>query len=211
MITTLTTTETKQTIQGADSLLELVLGEPVGQPRSAWGIVCHPHPLYGGTMDNKVVTTIIKAFQNLGCNTVRFNFRGVGKSEGKFDNGVGELEDLLAVINWVQQQKSQKELWLGGFSFGAGIAARAATQIPVDRLVTVAPAVEHTNLYDLPPIKCKWILVQGEKDDVVAPQTVFDWAATRNPPPELIVFPEAGHFFHGVLTQLRTQLEEKLL
>lgn len=210
MITTLSTTEKTETINGPAGLLELVVGEPTGEERSAWGVVCHPHPLFGGTMHNKVVTTLTKVFQNLGVYTVRFNFRGVGQSEGAFDNGVGELEDLLAVLDWVQQQNPKKEIWLGGFSFGAVIAATAATQLPVNKLVTIAPAVEHFPMDNLPPITCPWVLAQGEKDDVVSPQAVFDWAESRDPKPTILRFPEAGHFFHGLLGELRERLEEFL-
>lgn len=209
--TTIATTEKTQEIQGPAGRLELIVGEPSGVPRNAWGIVCHPHPLYGGTMHNKVVTTLTKMFQGLGLTTVRFNFRGVMRSEGRYDNGNGELDDLLAVIDWVQQQSLKNELWLAGFSFGAYIAAKAATQIPVTKLVTIAPPVQHFPMKNLPPILCPWVLVQGEKDDVVPPEDVLKWAEHRDPPPIILRFPEAGHFFHGQLGELRKRIEEALL
>lgn len=208
MITTLVRQEVTELINGPAGKLEIAMSEPTTMPRSAWGIVCHPHPLHGGTMQNKVVTTLVKVFHDLGLHTVRFNFRGVGRSEGQFDQGVGELEDLLAVIDWVQQQRIQSELWLAGFSFGASIAAKAATQIPINRLITVAPPVEHFSMQHLPPIICPWILVQGEKDDVISPQAVLAWAEQREPKPTIIRFPEADHFFHGQLTELRIKIEE---
>ncbi len=210
MITTLTTNEIVETIHGPSGLLEIAVCTPEEITRNAWGIICHPHPLYGGTMYNKVVTTLAKTFQGLGVSTIRFNFRGVGRSEGKFDQGRGELEDLLAVIDWAQQIRLSKELWLGGFSFGACIAAKAATQIPVSKLVTIAPAVEHVEMQHLPPITAQWVLAQGDKDDVVSPKAVYDWIATRDPKPMLLRFPEAGHFFHGQLGELRRKLEECL-
>lgn len=210
MITTLTKTETTQLIAGPAGQLELVVSEPTHTPRSAWGIVCHPHPLFGGTMNNKVVTTLVKTFQGMGVATVRFNFRVVGQSEGRFDQGQGELEDLLAVIDWVQQQQIRNEIWLGGFSFGSYVAAKAATRIPVNKLVTIAPPVQHFPMQELPPITCPWILVQGELDDVVPPQEVFTWAEERNPKPIIIRFPEAGHFFHGQLAELRARIQEAL-
>jgi alpha/beta superfamily hydrolase len=142
----------------------------------------------------------------MGVTTVKFNFRGVMRSEGRFDQGNGELEDLLAVIDWVQQQRVKNEIWLAGFSFGAFIAARAATQIPINKLVTVAPPVENFPMQHLPPITCPWVLVQGELDDVVSPKAVFDWAETRNPKPTIIRFPQAGHFFHGQLSELRADI-----
>jgi alpha/beta superfamily hydrolase len=159
-------------------------------------------------MHNKVVTTLVKTFQGLSVPTVRFNFRGVGQSQGTFDNGEGELDDLLAVIDWVQQQGVKNEIWLAGFSFGAYIAAKAATKIPVNKLVTVAPPVQHFPMQALAPITCPWVLVQGELDDVVPPQEVFAWAKTRVPEPIILRFPKAGHFFHGQLGELRMRIAE---
>lgn len=208
MITTLTQHETTEVINGPAGKLELIVAKATEAPRSAWGIVCHPHPLYGGTMHNKVVTTLVKTFQGLGVTTVRFNFRGVGLSEGRFDQGEGELDDLLAVMDWVQQQGVKNEIWLAGFSFGAYIAAKAATRIPVNRLVTVAPPVQHFPMQALPPITCPWVVVQGELDEVVPPKDVFEWAESREPKPIILRFPKAGHFFHGELQELRTQIAE---
>lgn len=210
MITT-HTKEITQLIHGPAGQLEVAVSEPTSDKRSAWGIVCHPHPLYGGTMHNKVVTTLAKTFQGMGVTTVRFNFRGVMRSEGRFDSGQGELDDLLAVIDWVQQQHIKDEIWLAGFSFGAYIAAKAATQIPINKLVTVAPPVMHFPMQQIPPIECPWVLVQGERDDVVPPADVFAWAESRYPMPIVLRFPEAGHFFHGQLAELRTQIQEALL
>lgn len=210
MLSTLAKTETLQLIDGPAGKLEVVLGEPTGEERHGWGIVCHPHPLHGGTMNNKVVTTLSKMFQNLGLNTVRFNFRGVGQSAGQFDNGEGELQDLLAVMEWVQKQRTQSEVWIAGFSFGAYIAAKASTLLPMKRLITVAPPVENFPMKNLPPILTPWILAQGEKDEVVPATAVIEWAESLDPTPVIIRFPEAGHFFHGQLGELRSRIEEAL-
>lgn len=210
MISTSTKHETTELIDGPAGKLEVLVAKAIGEERSAWGIVCHPHPLFGGTMHNKVVTTLAKTFQTMGVTTVRFNFRGVGKSEGAFDQGNGELDDLLAVIDWVQHQGVKNEIWLAGFSFGSYVAAKAATQIPINKLVTVAPAVQHFPMQALPPITCPWVLVQGELDDVVPPKEVLAWAESRHPKPIIIRFPDAGHFFHGQLGELRTKLQEAL-
>lgn len=207
MISTLTKQETTQLIQGPAGQLEVILSKPTGKAKRAWGIVCHPHPLFGGTMHNKVVTTLVKTFQALGVHTVRFNFRGVGKSEGQFDKGNGELFDLLAVVEWVLREQPDRSIWLAGFSFGAYIAAKAATQIPIAQLVTVAPPVHDFPMKKLPPITAPWILVQGELDEIVPPKKVFAWAEKRNPKPIILKFPNAGHFFHGQLGELRTRLE----
>lgn len=210
MLTKLLSNETAKTITGPAGKLEIAIGTPAGEERNAVGIICHPHPLYDGTMYNKVVTTLARIFQAKGLTTIRFNFRGVGKSEGKYDFGRGEVNDLLAVAAWAAQEMGQHELWLAGFSFGAFIAASGAVQLPVKKLVTVAPPVMHFPMRDLPPILCDWILVQGEQDDVVPSEEVFVWAEGRQPPPKMIRFPEAGHFFHGQLGELRTRIEEAL-
>jgi alpha/beta superfamily hydrolase len=203
--------EKTKLIKGPIGKLEVALAKPTEKSHTAWAIVCHPHPLHGGTMTNKVVTTLAKTFQGLGLNTVRFNFRGVGKSEGEYDEGTGELNDLLAVVDWVREVSGQKEVWLAGFSFGAYIAAMATPIIDAKCLVTVAPPVEHFPLDTLPPILCPWVLVQGERDDVVPPKLVFEWAKSRQPKPAILRFPEAGHFFHGQLSELRARITDELI
>lgn len=210
MITTRDTQDTAQLIKGPAGQLEVAVNETAAESGKAWAIVCHPHPLYGGTMHNKVVTTLAKTFQSKGAATVKFNFRGVGRSEGVFDHGDGELDDLMAVIDWVQQQSVKKEIWLGGFSFGAFIAAKAAAMLPVSKLVTIAPAVQHFPMNDIGPITCPWVLVQGDRDDVVPPDAVYAWVETRNPKPTVLRFPDAGHFFHGQLSELRERISEAL-
>jgi hypothetical protein len=169
-------------------------------------IVCHPHSLYGGTMNNKVVTTLARTFGDLGLRTGRFNFRGVGKSDGSYDAGIGETDDLLAVVNWVKQNYPDDDLWFAGFSFGSYVAARAATEIAVAQLVTVAPPVINFDFLSLKPITCPWLIVQGDQDEIVSPQAVFDWIETLNPKPILIRMPGSSHFFHGQLMELRRQL-----
>lgn len=210
MISTYTTTEIVTFIPGPAGKLELMVAslskEEEEEKPGAWGIVCHPHPLHGGTMLNKVVTTLTKTFQGLGVSTVRFNFRGVGRSEGEFADGIGEQDDLLAVIDWVQREHKEREIWLAGFSFGSYVVAKASTTIPVATLVTVALPVTHFPMQSLPPITCPWVLVQGELDEVISPAAVFKWAESRVPPPIILRFPDAGHFFHGQLGQLRERL-----
>ena len=210
MITTQYTTEQSTMIQGPAGQLELIVKESDNPESKVWAIICHPHPMFGGTMHNKIVTTIAKTFQGMGANTVRFNFRGVMRSEGAFDQGKGELDDLLAVIDWVRDLSPHQEIWLGGFSFGGFIAATAATKVDAKRLVTVAPPVKNFPMDDLPPILCRWVLAQGELDDVVPPQAVLDWAESRVPKPVILRFPEAGHYFHGLLGELRTRLTDAL-
>lgn len=211
MISTKQTTETAITIEGPVGKLELMVNEAENAESRVWAIVCHPHPLFGGTMHNKIVTTLAKAFHGLGANTVRFNFRGVMRSDGVFDHGHGELDDLLAVIQWVRDLNPRQEIWLGGFSFGAYIAAKAASEVDAKKLVTIAPPVVNFPMKDLPPIHCQWVLAQGERDDVVAPAAVFEWAEKRDPQPVILRFKDAGHYFHGLLSELRQRVSEALV
>jgi len=203
-------TETTFLLPGPVGDLEVLVTPNENSTRAATAIVCHPHPLYGGTMNNKVVTTLARTFRDLGLHVVRFNFRGIGKSVGQYAEGKGELDDLLAIVAWVKQVRPQDEIWLSGFSFGACIAAKAATQISVAQLVTIAPAVKHLDMRDLPPITAPWLLVQGENDEVVLPEDVYAWVETRDPQPKLIRLPGAGHFFHGQLMDLRRAIEANL-
>jgi uncharacterized protein len=207
MISTLSTQETLKMIEGPAGQLEMVIKENE-EKSGIFAIVCHPHPLYGGTMHNKIVTTLCKVFQDMEANTIRFNFRGIGQSEGEYGEGRGELEDLFAVIDWVQAAYGRQEIWLGGFSFGAYIAALATTRVAAKKLVTIAPPVQHFSMNDLPPITCPWVLVQGELDDVVPPNDVLAWAESRVPKPIILRFPQAGHYFHGQLGELRARIKE---
>lgn len=182
-------------------------------PRQAkvTAIVCHPHPLYGGTMDNKVVHTLVRSFDELGLRTVRFNFRGVGASGDVFAQGVGETEDVLAVAAWVRERVPQDDIWLAGFSFGAYMALRAAARTEISRLVLVAPPVHlYPELGPPPSPRAPTLVLQGEDDDVVPLSSVRSWIATLSPEPTLHVFRGVGHFFHGRLDDLRLALRDAL-
>lgn len=176
--------------------------ESVAEP-DAIAVICHPHPMYQGTMHNKVAYILARAFTDLGAVSLRFNFRGVGRSEGEYDAGVGETADALAAMDWLAAQYPGLPLWLAGFSFGAYVALRAQSQRPVKRLVTVAPAVERFDTAALKSPRMPWLLVQGDADEVVNPQAVLDWAAGLAVPPQIAVLKGAGHFFHGRLNELR--------
>lgn len=190
------------TFRGPAGLLEGFLDEPGAAPRAV-AVVCHPHPLQQGSMHNKVAYMLARAFNDLGAVSLRFNFRGVGKSEGRFDEGRGETDDALAAIDWLSAQHPGLPLWLGGFSFGAYVALRAQSRREVKRLVTVAPAVERFDVRSIVAPVCPWLLVQGDADDVVSPRAVLDWAESLMKPPRLAVLAGAGHFFHGRLNELR--------
>ena len=171
--------------------------------RPATAVLCHPHPRHGGTMRNKVVTIMERALRELGLATVRFNFRGVGESEGEFDDGDGETEDLKAVVDWVRATRPDTDLWLAGFSFGAYISLRAAQDLPVRQLISIAPPVERYGFDRFQPPNCPWLVVQGDEDDVVSPQAVEQWVDGLDQPPALVMMEGTGHFFHRRLMDLR--------
>lgn len=184
--------------------------DTVATPK-AFGVACHPHPLYGGTMDNKVTHVLARAMNECGAPCFRFNFRGVGASAGSFDNGRGETEDLAAVVAEGRRRFPGAALWLGGFSFGAFVALRAARNLAPEKLMAVAPPVARFELGSVTHPDCDWLLVQGDADDVVPPEDVLSWAAEpphtpQGRPPRLHVLAGAGHFFHGRLHELKPLL-----
>lgn len=169
-------------------------------------IVCHPHPQHGGTMDNKVVTTLDRVCQQLGLATVRFNYRGVGKSAGKYGQIQGECDDCQAVLAALKTVYPEQPLWLLGFSFGSYIAAHAATQWSPSGLVSIAPPVTRMPFKQLTNITCPWLVVQGDADEVVNANDVTQWAAKPPSPLHYQLLPGVGHFFHGQLNTLRDLL-----
>ncbi|MCX7116255.1 MAG: alpha/beta hydrolase [Gammaproteobacteria bacterium] len=164
----------------------------------------HPHPLHGGTMSNKVVTTLARALSEVGIISVRFNFRGVGQSVGQHAHGVGESEDMLILMNEMQQLLPMTKWILAGFSFGSYVVYRAALVQPPLLLFMVAPPVERCDYTEA--LSCPWVIAQGERDEVVDAEGVFEFAATRVPPIRVMRFTDTGHFFHGKLLLLREQL-----
>lgn len=167
----------------------------------ATAVVCHPHPLQQGTMTNKVVTTVARAFARLGADAVRFNFRGVGASAGSYADGVGERDDALAVVAWCRERWPHRPLYLGGFSFGAAVAIAIAARAAPAGLVSVAPPVDRLTA-ELAPPACPWLLVHGDADDVVPAAPVLEWARKLTAPPRIVLLPGVGHFFHGRLKAL---------
>lgn len=191
------TTLKKFSITGAAGNLEGITHHPDGTPR-AIAVVAHPLPTMGGTMENKVVTTLAKTFAELGFAALRFNFRGVGASEGAFDDGNGEVDDVLAVAHHARQEFGGLPLILAGFSFGAYVQARAAQQLYPKRLVLVAPAVGR---FAMPPVPHDTLLIHGDLDEVVPLADVLAWARPQHLP--VVVLPGAEHFFHGRLNRIR--------
>lgn len=187
-------------IPGPCGQLEAIV-ESADAPRGVV-VVCHPHPQHGGTMTNKVAHTLARSGYESGLVSVRFNYRGVGHSAGEYDNGVGETDDALAVVQWAQARWPSLPLYLAGFSFGGGVALRSALRTACVGLVTVAPAIAR----DPPPEElpqCPWLLIQGDADDVVPAPMVLQWVEGLKVKPVVTVLEGAGHFFHGRLVDLR--------
>lgn len=191
-------------LPGPAGTLEVATAVPEPEhARAGTVVICHPNPQQGGTMRNKVVTMLERSLRESGLATVRFNFRGIGASTGTFDNGDGESGDLVTVAQWVRQVRPGDALWLAGFSFGSYIALRCARSLGADVLITVAPPVGRYEVTELAMPTSPWLVVQGEDDEVVDPQGVFDWIEKLDPKPTLIRMPETGHFFHRRLMDLR--------
>ena len=190
-------------LTGAAGLIEAVLDQPDGTPRGV-AVIAHPHPLFGGTMDNKVVQTLARAFVQCGWQTVRFNFRGVGATEGVYDEGRGELQDLLAVV---QHTAAQGPLALAGFSFGSFVTSHAVqalwAQRAIEKIVLVGTAASRFAVADVPPeAHAHTLTLHGEHDDTVPLAAVLDWARPQTLP--VTVIPGGGHFFHGQLPLLKS-------
>ncbi len=187
----------KVSIPGPAGTLEVVAHIPDVAPH-AIAVIAHPLPTMGGTMENKIVTTLTKTFAELGFAALRFNFRGVGASSGEFDEGNGEVADALTVTRYALKEYGDLPLILSGFSFGGYVQARAAQQLPPRQLVLIAPAVTR---YPMPPVPHNTLLVHGELDDVVSLADVMQWARPQRLP--IVILPGAVHFFHGRLDQLK--------
>ena len=189
-------------IDGPAGRIEAIIKDPAARVSRA-AIVCHPHPLFGGTMHNKVVFRIARAFQNAGFAVLRFNFRGTGKSEGQHDNGLGEQDDLRAVIEFAQQRYPEAEIWLAGFSFGSAVLLRAAACD--ERVRAFIAAGVPLSKYDFSGLlKCNKpkLFVHGSQDEYGAASDLEKLFATLDEPKELRIIDGADHFFEGALTEL---------
>lgn len=195
-------------LRGPAGQLECVADVPEAEDeRPATIVLCHPHPLHGGTMHNKVVTIMERAMRELGLRTIRFNFRGAGESEGEHDEGYGETDDLFAVTEFVRHTRPNDDLWLGGFSFGSYIAARAAQNLKLGQLISIAPPVDRYHFSKLEQLDCPWLVVMGDEDEVVSIDAVNNWIETVEPKPDYLVMEQASHFFHRRLMDLRGLLK----
>ncbi len=183
----------RETVAGPAGRIECAVDEPPSAPRGL-ALIAHPHPLFGGTLDNKVVQTLARAFVELGYAAWRPNFRGVGASEGRYDEGRGEVEDLAAVLHHAKAVDPV----LAGFSFGAAMQAKLGTKVAAQRMVLIGVAV--TN-FEVPPVPPGTLVIHGEVDETIPLQAVLDWARPQELP--VLVVPGADHFFHRKLPALK--------
>lgn len=201
---------TRELVAGAAGPIECAVDRPEAAALGL-AVVCHPHPQFGGTLDNKVVQTLARAFLQIGWASVRFNFRGIGQSAGAWDSGHGEIDDALAVLEaWrLRAEFAARPFVLAGFSFGGFVAAEAASRLGADaaprRLVLVAPSTEKQSV---PAVPTDTLVVHGESDDVVPLAATLDWARPQHLP--VIVLPGVGHFFHGQLALLKRVVVREL-
>lgn len=176
-------------------------GDPVA-------VVCHPHSLYGDSLRNKVVHILADTLTAMGVASLRFNFRGVGKSEGAFDQGQGEQEDLSAAVSWLKEHFPTAPHWLAGFSFGAFVAYRAHRRVNAQRLLLVAPPVSLFVFGRPEPVTIPWLVIQGAEDEIVPSREVENWVASQPNPPSFHLLQETSHFFHGRLNDLKDLVQQ---
>jgi alpha/beta superfamily hydrolase len=200
--------------------LEAIYEVPTDHDGRQVALVCHPHPLFGGTMDNKVVHTTARALQERGYGTLRFNFRGVGQSAGSWDGGRGETQDATAAATALLTRFPGAALVVAGFSFGAYVATQLVTalalpsatagSVAVRQLITIAPPVQRFDFSTLAVPQCPWLVVQGDQDELVDHQDVLAWTRTLTPAPTVVLLVGAEHFFHGRLNDLREAIQSHL-
>ncbi len=197
-------------IPGPVGNIEGVLSVPNAPRESLIAIIGHPHSLQGGTMNNKVVTTLARLFTSLNIINLRFNFRGVGATAGVYDAGVGESEDMLFLVDELKRTKPEAHFIFSGFSFGSYVAYRAAGAASPHALISIAPPVHHYD-YQAYSIDAPWFIVQGEADEVVPAQEVYAFIEQTKPKPLIISLKDTGHFFHGKLLDLKSLLLAALI
>jgi len=199
-------------LDGPAGALEVAVDFPEpADARPLVAVVCHPLPTEGGTMHNKVVTMAARALRELGAVTVRFNFRGTGASEGSFDNGKGERDDLRAVVDWVQDARPGDRLWLAGFSFGAYVSLAVAAELMPDAVISIAPPASGRgwDFSAIAPPEVPWLVVQGDADEIVDPQAVYAWIDGLRIKPQLVRMHDTSHFFHRKLIDLRGAIQHE--
>lgn len=197
-------------IPGPTGVLEaLMVSPPEMKEGDAIAVICHPHPLYGGSMANKVVHVVANTLNDMGMATLRFNFRGVGHSQGHFDNGKGEVDDLVAATQWFKQRYVRSPLWLAGFSFGSYIAFQAHQLSGANRLMLIAPPVTMFDFNADTQIQIPWMVIQGGRDEITEPEKVSAWVKKQSNKPSYQWLSDADHFFHGQLNHIRNAIRQE--
>ncbi|TXH66429.1 MAG: alpha/beta hydrolase [Lysobacteraceae bacterium] len=202
--------DTTLSLPGPAGALEVCVESPeAGVPiRPVVAVVCHPLPTHGGSMHNKVVTMAARSLREVGITSVRFNFRGTGASTGVFDHGEGEVDDLRAVAAWVREGRPGHALWLAGFSFGAYVSLRAAADLAPGMLISIAPPVGRWQFAQIAIPTSPWLVIQGDEDEVVDATAVHAWLDRIDARAVRVRMPDAGHFFHRKLTDLREAIQQ---
>lgn len=206
-------------IEGMVGALEAQLHYADADSLEQWALICHPHPLHGGTMHNKVVTTLVKAYVESGINALVFNYRGVGASAGVYGDMRGEVEDAKSALAYLFEHNPLQQVFLAGFSFGAYIAAQVAYDFDqinkqdteLQGLTLVAPSVLHSPFEQATPFSVPCLLIAAEADEVVPFDAVNDWGASLYPPVDIITMADTSHFFHGKLLALRQHVKASLV
>jgi len=200
-------TSKELSVVGPVGNLQAIIDLPDEISSQFMSVNCHPHSLHGGTMTNKVVHTVSRSIAGLGIPSIRFNFRGVGTSEGKYDEGKGEQEDLAAIVNWMKSEYPNAKLMLSGFSFGSYVSAFSANNLNPELLISIAPPAERVSFEGFERPNCNWKVIMGTEDELVDYCAVKDWVESFEPTPDLITMTGASHFFHGRLVELRNHIE----
>lgn len=196
---------------GPAGKFEALLAVPaIENTYNAIAVVCHPHPLFEGTMHNKITYIIAKTLNDIGVPTLRFNFRGVEKSDGHYGDGEGEKDDLLSAIKKMQTMFPEHHLWLGGFSFGSCMVLKVCHEQNAQQLITVAPPVKAEYFTNITPPEQHWLLLQGLADEVVNAQDVLEWCSTLTSPPTIKTYEDVGHYFHRRLPDIKNAILEHL-
>jgi len=195
-------------IDGKQGELEAIIDKPPEENLHFVAICCHPHPQHGGAMGNKVIYTASRALASLGIVSIRFNFRGVGKSDGVYADGIGEQDDLKAAVIWALGEYPDRKIILAGFSFGARISAMQAVALNASLLLSIAPPIGRIDFNGFERPNCPWLVVQGDDDELVVADQVAEWVNEFENKPELFRMPATTHFFHGKLTELRAVVSE---
>lgn len=202
--------ENSVTFQGPAGELEAVTLTPAELKTKTIVVLCHPNPQFGGTMNNKVITTLARSFRDLGYRTLRFNFRGTGKSAGTFDHGVGETDDVLAIFQQLREAEPDVPILLAGFSFGSYVAYRVSQQFELHSLITLAPPSDRYEFSEPYP-KCPWTIIIPEQDEIVPPDAMIQWSEALPIPIATWRFPNTGHFFHGHLLELKEKILQEFV